>query len=205
MRKLITRSVLALLTLVVFSSAASAAPIAIGTFSFVVDEYDLQGLPTDGHFSILNLTGPGSLPPDFPVATQLLFDSLNIAVDGGAGGGGSDISQASMAQFGFSFDSPSLDLTASWPVSAVLTGNVSPLLVTLDGGQQWLIGGAGALFTGPGGQLGDGINPIDEFALPEIIYVNAERVAQVPEPALTLLFGSGAVGLLARRRRSRKA
>ena len=205
MRKLIARSVLALLTVVVFSSAAAASPIAIGTFSFVVDQYDAQGVPLEGHFSILNLSGAGFLPPDFPVATQLVFDSLNVAVDGGSGGGGSDIAQASMSSFGFSFDSAAIDLTTSWPMSAALTGNVTPLLVTLAGGGQWQINGGGAIFTGPLGQLGDGATPIDEFALPEIIYVDAEQVQQVPEPGLMFLFGSGAVGVLAMRRRSRTA
>ena len=199
---------LLLLTVVAFSSVASASPVAVGAFSWIVTNYDANGAPIEAQFNILNLTGPGgSLPPDFPVATQLLFDSLNIALDGGAAGGGSDIPQASMfpGVFAFSYDSPVLDLTVEWPMSAVLTGNVSPLLVSLDGGGQWQIGNGGAIFTGPLGQLGDGANPMDDLLLPEVIYVDAEQVPQAPEPAMLLLFGSAAAGLIAQRRRARKA
>ena len=205
MRKLIARTILAILAVVAVSSTASASSIAIGYFTWVV-QYNLAGAPVSGKFEVVNQTGANVQQPDFPVTTQLLFNSLNIAIDGGS----SNIAQGSMSSpdGGLSFDSASLALPGSQPHMAVLTGQVSPLNIIING-TPWLLTSPNIFtldpFGGIDGQLGDGQTAIPDLDL-EIIYVNGEPVSgQVPEPASMFLLGSGAVGLLARRRRARKA
>jgi len=66
--------ILALLLIVMScSSAASAATIQVGVFS-----YD-TGTPAGDSFSVTNLTGLNALPPDFPLEPLLTFTITNFS------------------------------------------------------------------------------------------------------------------------------
>jgi len=206
MRKALTRGVLAVLAVLFLSSHASAAPIAVGWLQWLETEAGVEG-----QFSIVNQTGDNYLfDPAFPVVDQLTFGSLSLAV---VPNGAATLTVDAID--GISYNSDPYDLVAgAYPTSATLTGIVNELqaLVDLDPfdlnpGALWNIVGnsltdinGNLIVLGIPGQY-DPSDPPDTVRL----YVDAEPVEVIPEPATMFLLGSGALGLLARRRRARKA
>lgn len=198
-----TRGFLGVLGVLLLASQASAAPIAIGALYWTESD-------TEGYFSIVNLTGANYLEdPAFPVTDQLSFVGLNLDVLDV--NGTTSIGQAALVDpgDGISYDTAAISLIP-YPLSATLTGFVSPLLnvlIDLDGfgpgvATLWNILGLGAITDIDGNPvvLGDGINNIDPGLL-AILYVDAEPVGpSVPEPVTFSLFGLGVAGLLVRRR-----
>ncbi len=59
---------------------ASAATMPIGFLA-----WDVNFPANAGEFDIVNLTGPNSVPPDFPVTSTVSLSSLNLVVDFGDG------------------------------------------------------------------------------------------------------------------------
>jgi hypothetical protein len=196
MRKLVTRSVLAVVALLVMATSARADLIPIGTLDWLESE------DTDhGYFSIVNQTGVNTTD-DFPVATQLLFSALNLAVTNGD----ASIDNLSFADFtspdgGLSYDT-GLYLG---PLLAELTGSVPAGIVTLSSGTNAAWNGQWNILTGVLVN-GAGLSPIavdpttGEFLESVIIYVDAEKV--VPEPLSLGLFATGFAAVMIRRRRS---
>ena len=112
--------------------AVADAPIPVGYIS-----WDVNFPGNAGQFDITNLTGPNSLPPDFPITTLLNLTSLSLTVD--FVGGGSTVygsSYFSLSPDGESFDGTAIPIggTNPQPLDATLTGSFSPLVVTSGGG-----------------------------------------------------------------------
>jgi hypothetical protein len=199
MRKLIARSLVAVLAVVAFSSTASAVPIPIGQLQWNVTDPQVGG-----QFSVVNQTGANqqvdpSCPLCFPVRDQMTFNAdLLLAVDF------DDASHADLSQgTGLSLNADGISWDSGFylrpqPTLAILTGTVAPAVVQLDGiGWAGLWNIAGGIFTVPASLSGAPIEDLDTA----IIYVNGERAGQaVPEPATFLLFGAGLIGIVARRR-----
>ena len=69
---------LLVLSLLTFAPAANASSFLVGLVSLDVLVETENGQPGVNAISILNLTGPEAITPDFPVTTSLLF--LNDAI-----------------------------------------------------------------------------------------------------------------------------
>ena len=91
-----------------------------------------------GQFDIINLTGPNSVPPTFPVVTTVSLSNLDLVVD--FVGGGSTTYGPSSGYFTLGADGESFNGTAipiggtnPEPMSATLTGTFSPLSISDPG------------------------------------------------------------------------
>ena len=112
-------------------SAAQATPIPLGYMS-----WDVTNPGNFGQFDIVNQTGPNSGLPNWPVSTEVQFNSLSLTVD---------FSDSSTQVFGSSYftlnvDGESLDGTpiaiggvSPQPVMATLTGDLTPTTITANG------------------------------------------------------------------------
>jgi hypothetical protein len=184
MRKLITRSVLATLTVLVMASSASAALIPIAQLEWF-----------EPKFSIINQTGLDSTD-DFPVTTLLSFSAVSLDVDGTVLG---------LGDFDTFLNVLSSQADFLGPLLAQLSGSVAPGIVTLSSGTNAAWNGSWNITTGA--LVGaDGLSPIvlgipvGSFWETGLIYVDATPV--VPEPMTVGLFATGLAGLLVRRRRA---
>ncbi len=179
-----------------FFGSAQASLIPIGGLFF-----DVTIPGSTAEFDILNLTGPNSFPPDFPVTTSVDLSSLDLVVIF-SDGSSEDFSSSAftLALDGLSFDGPTIAIGGLVvPVSATLTGHLSPSLIDVDGGGSVTVNlaFAPASLTDPtGGPLEDG-----DFAT--IYAVTGGGTA--PEPGTLLLLGTAllAVAFFHRKRLSR--
>ena len=183
------------LVVFLFSQWAAASPIAIGYMSFDVTS------GTTAQFDIANLTGTNALAPDFPVATPLAFNSLNLLVtfsDGSTHTFG--LSDFTLSADGMSLDGPTVAIGGTaLPVAATLSGLVGP--TSIDPGTGTLMDIDAAFMPAT---IGDIHGPaLDDGAL-AILYVHEPGTTTVPEPssAWLVLIGAAAFGL---RRRGRWA
>lgn len=129
-RKL-TLSLIVLLALGCVGAWANAIPV--GYIS-----WDVIFPGNAGQFDIINLTGPNSVPPTFPVVTTVSLSNLDLVVD--FVGGGSTTYGPSSGYFTLGADGESFNGTAipiggtnPEPMSATLTGTFSPLSISDPG------------------------------------------------------------------------
>ena len=195
MNRILPGLLLVLVTLMLFSAAASATQIPIGLLTF--DE--VTG--TSGEFDITNLTGSNSMP-GFPVTTGLTFNITNLTVnfvsgppdvltsadftsDGSGGWLGSNVFSSSI-------------------LSAVLTGTLSPTSgVAVSGVGTETISAA---FEDGSGNSSVTLSDPEEEHLAHgdlaVIYAGPASpggppTAPVPEPETGVLVGTPLAGLIA--------
>jgi hypothetical protein len=179
------------------SSAASAAPIQIGLFSFDADTL------TGNSFSITNLTGLG-LAPEFPLETLLTFNVTKLtAITTGGGLLSLDGSAFAADEFGNvncilmgDAETGGCNFAAHKLLSATVTGTLSATkeLLGLPPG----VVGIEDTFTAT-------ITPGCDIVLVagcDAAIIEANAIREVPEPSSALLIELG-VGLLACVRLSR--
>ena len=180
-------------------SGAQAAPIPLGDI-----QWDVTIPGSFGEFDIVNLTGPNSSPPTLPVTTEVQFNNLSLVVH---------FSDGSTTTFGPSYftlnaDGESLDGSpiaiggvSPQPIEAVLTGDLTPTTITVDGTPTAVDSSFDTATILPSSppNLSDG-----DFAI-----INAEPAEvgppTVPEPNMTWTFlvGGFMALMLARRLRRR--
>lgn len=185
MRNVLARVLLALLVMAAFSAAASADSFGIGVLSL-----DPTGIGAGATFDIQNLTGSADLPPDFPVATPLTFSGLDLLLTFGDG------STETLTTSDFTSDGSGgftgnniFDLSSTTITSAVLTGTLSPVDVTLaDSTTETLNPTFTATLTDPSG------GPLQAFDAVEIDATSG--VTTAPESSSGLYLGIGVAGLL---------
>lgn len=192
-----------LLSLIAAALAAFAIPTLaladqapIGYLSYNVTDYSNSGTPLLAEFNVVNLTGPNSFDPDFPVATPLTISDETLLVT---------FSDGTTRTFGSSyftvdFDGLSLDGTAlsaldgngqgglNSAIGAVLTGTLSPDSITLTDGMQTRIDTSFSAALSDSAGFTDG----------DLAVIN---MTEIPEPSTWLLFGTGLAGLFLLRRR----
>jgi hypothetical protein len=196
MRNVLARVLLALLVMAAFSAAASADSFGIGILSL-----DPTGIGAGATFDIQNLTGSADLPPDFPVATSLTFSSLDLLLTFG------DSSTETLTTSDFTSDgfggftgNNIFDLSSTTITSAVLTGTLSPVDVTLSDGTTETLD---PTFTAT---LTDSSGSLQAFDAVEID-ATSSGVTPAPESSSGSYLGIGVVGLLAMvwKRKQRRA
>jgi hypothetical protein len=166
--------------------------------------WDVNFPGTAGQFDITNGTGPNSTPfPDttFPIVTQLALSGLSLTVHFTDG----STSVFGPAYFSLALDGESMNGSPipigglnPLPTSATLTGNLSPLAITLnDGTTTTILPGFTATILPDAGSrtLVDG-----DLAI--IMTNTGSTTAPVPEPATIVLVGLGVAGAMRRRRQS---
>ena len=195
MRRALPRVLLALLAVFAFSAIASADDFGVGILSL-----DPSSTGTGDEFDIQNLTGSADLPPDYPVATPVTFDTISLTLNF-EDGTTETLSASDFTADGFGdfFGNGSFDLAGDPITSATLTGTLSPTTITLsDGTTETLAGTYTATMTDPSG------GPLEEFDAAEI-FASTGSVVTTPEPGTSfmLLFGiAGLLGLGLKRKQS---
>lgn len=187
MRNVLARVLVALAVFVTFSAVVSADTLGVGILSF-----DPNPIGAGDVFDIQNLTGPipSSAPPSFPIATPLTFDTISLTLTF------SDSSTSTLGTSDFTSDgfggfqsNGIFDTGGASVTSAVLTGTLSPVTVTLDGGgTETLDGTFSATLTDPSGTLMD-------FDAVTIDATGSSGVT-APESSSGLYLGIGVAGLL---------
>jgi hypothetical protein len=173
------------------SAQASLIPIGLLTFDVTIPGSTAQ-------FDIINLTGINASPPDFPVTTSVNLSSLDLIVNF-SDGSSQDFGAAAFALSldGLSFDGPTIAIGGLVvPISATLTGDLSPTLIDVFGSGSVTVNVAfaPASLTDPtGGPLQDG-----DFA--EIDAVTGGGTA--PEPGTLLLVGAALLAVALFRRKN---
>ena len=181
------------------SKSASAANIAAG---FIAWDVNFPGNAAE--FDIINQTGPNaSIAPDstFPITSELALSGLGLTVH--FSNGSTMVfgpSYFTLGSDGESFNGSPIPIggTNPLPTSATLTGNFSPLAITLNsgGGSQSILSGFSSTVTpSSGSTLADG-----DLAL--INVTTATVTTTVPEPGTWLLtiLGGGCLAFFRRRR-----
>jgi hypothetical protein len=201
MKAFVAKVLAALCLMTCVPSVAAAATIQIGLLSF-------DGDASFNTFNVTNLTGPGALPPDFPIETLLAITvtGLNVSVDGGGtffigasafttdASGNVNCTAAGDASAG------DCNFAAYQVLGATLTGTLAPTagLVGLPAGFV----GIESAFTA---SLTPGCGQFLEAGCDAVI-IDATAVADaVPEPSTVVLVGLGAAafGAYSRRRNTR--
>jgi hypothetical protein len=190
-----------------FSSVAAAAPIQIGLFSFDT------GTPTGDSFSISNFTGPGALPPDFPLETLLTFSVTSLVAELSGGGtltvdGSAFTSDAAgnvtCAEAGDA-GTGDCNFAAYELLSATIMGTLAPTsgLLGLPPGFVGIASAFSATLT-PSGACGSFLTAGCEAVVIEATLVPDTGVP-VPEPSTIILLQLGVGALAARRLRFGRA
>jgi len=189
------------LVAVVIAVAACSATAKAGTIPVGYLSWDVDFPANAGEFDIVNETGPNSsVFPDttFPITNILNLSALSLTVHFN---NGSTVVEASsyfsLSPDGESFNGTPIPIggTNPIPVSATLTGNFSPLTVTLNSG-----GGPQSIL--PGFTTTDSDSPTLVDGDLSIIYATT-GTSSVPEPATCtfLAIGLGCL-LVARQKRA---
>jgi hypothetical protein len=172
----------------VFSATAYSNTIDIGYVAFDVTN------PPLAEVDIVNLTGPNSLPPGFPVTTSVSLTDLDLTVDFSSGAPetfGSSSGYFTLGPDGLSFNGEDIFNVTTNPVTQVtLTGDFSPTSISTGAPPITILPSFSATITDPTGTLADG-----DFAL---ITATTSTSSVVPEPKsyvsilmVVLLFGLG--------------
>jgi hypothetical protein len=189
MRKVITRSVLAVAAVLLVASSARAELIPIGQFEWL----ELDDQTSEGTLSVINQTGPDTTN-DFPVTDLLTFDVLNI----------SDGASVNLAIGDLTTSLNVLFALVQRPLATTLQGSIvapgGPITLFSAGNPAWtglfnvvstnLVNSSGGVLT----------LPTTDIWETELIYIDVERV--VPEPLTMSLLAVGLAGTLVRRRRA---
>jgi hypothetical protein len=180
-----TKFILAAVVLCFCSVAASADTLAVAVFSF-----DDLGLPAGSAatfgLDLTNYSGPSEATDVF---TMLGFEDLSLQVKHMNGSTSSEALTAVDAFGDFSTGEAYMDGDV---ISAVLTGEFIPTIVTLDDGSTVMLASSfSATITDPGGPLQDG-----DFALVNV--VTSPVISGVAEPGarFSVLLGLALVGVL---------
>jgi hypothetical protein len=176
---------LALLAAFAFSAIASADDLGVGILSL---DPSISG--SGDEFDIQNLTGTADLPPDYPVATPLTFDTISLTLNFEDGSTETlTASDFTSDGFGGFLGNGSFDLGGDPILSADLTGTLSPTTITLsDGTTETLEGTYTATMTDPSG------GPLEEFDAAEI-FASTGSAVTTPEPGTSSLLALGIAGL----------
>lgn len=174
------------------SAGSISSPYAVGYTS-----WDIIVPGDTGEFDIANQTGPNaSIAPDttFPVTTSVNFSSLSLSVTFVGGGtvvyGSSDFT---LIGDGLSYDGPALGIggTNPLPTSATLTGDFSPLTVTLNDGEVVTIDSTFTATISPD----PGNTTLVDGDLAVIYASTSTTTGGTPEPGTWLLALTGVLGL----------
>jgi hypothetical protein len=192
------RPCVSLLALSALFCCGTASAGSIGTtFAVGYTSWDITVPGDTGEFDVVNQTGPNSsIAPDitFPVSSSLNFSSLSLSVT--FVGGSTEVfgsSDFTLIGDGLSYDGPALGIggTNPLPTSATLTGDFSPLTVTLNDGSVVTIDSTFSATISP--DLGDTTLVDGDLA---VIYASTSTTTgSTPEPGTWLLAVTGVLGL----------
>ncbi len=201
MRLAITRIVWQTILIGILAASAGGAPIALGVLQvseFIPGTPDVPGVVS---FDVLNLTGPFALPPDFPVAEELIFESAVLELYQETGlWGVFPLGDAGPGPLVDTFGDPLVQAPGDVAfTSARFTASLSQTHFTAGGAAMAANSNAIEVLLLPAS--GSVLVPGLDFAA---IYVEATP-AEVPEPRTMGLMALGALVLAVGRRRSRLA